>query len=124
MFDDAEIFRFRHQRIAVVIQLQHFAFGHLAACFRECLVYPLIAEVDDLTDRARIEIVAHENTDLVAPDFARGPAPPAQVGVIDDVVVQQGGGMDEFNQATECLMVLAGISAEMGAEASIAWSFS
>ena len=47
---DAEIFRFRHQRIAVVIQLKHFAFGHLPAGFRECFVDALVTEVDDLAD--------------------------------------------------------------------------
>ena len=116
MFDDAEIFRLRHQRIAVVVELQDLALGHLPAGFREGFVDALVAEVDDLADRARIEIVADENADLVAPDFARGTAASAQIGVIDDVVVQQGRGMDEFHQTAECLMILTGVSAEVSAE--------
>ena len=53
---------------------------------------------------------------MVAPDFARGTAASAQIGVIDDVVVQQGRGMDEFHQTAECLMILTGVSAEVSAE--------
>ncbi len=97
MFDDAEILGLRHQRIAVVVQLQNLAFGHLPTGLGQRFVDALVAEIDDLADGAGIEVVADENADLIAPDFARGTAASSQVGVIDDIVVQQGGGMDEFD---------------------------
>ena len=114
MFDDLKILRFRHRGIAVVVELKHFAFRHLLAGLGEHLVDPMVSELDDLAEGFGVEIVADEDADLISPDFSGGSPAPADIGIVHDVVVQEGGGMDEFHQTAELVMFAAGIAAETG----------
>ena len=97
VFDHFEIFQFRHGGVAIVIELQHFAFRHLLAGLGEHFVDPLAPEVDDLADGLGIEIVADEDADLVAPDFPGGSLASADIRIVDHIVVEQGRGMNELH---------------------------
>ena len=116
VFDDAQILRLGNEWISVVIQLQYFAFGHLAARFRQDFVDPLIAKADDMADRLGIEVIADENADLIAPHLARRLTAASQVGVIDDIVMQERGGMNKLDETGEDKRVFSGIAAETGAQ--------
>ena len=116
VFDDLEILRFRHRWVAVVIELKHFAFRHLLAGFAEDFVNAMAPKVDDLAEGFGVEIVADEDTDLIAPDFSGGSPASADIGFVDHIVVEQGRGMNKLNQTAELIMFATGIAAETGRE--------
>src|SRR5688572_5806105 len=122
VFDNLQILRFRHGGIAVVIELKHFAFRHLLAGLAEHIVNRVVTEVDDLTEGFGVEIVADEDTDLVAPDFSSGSVTSADIGFVDHIVVEQGRGMNELHQTGELVMIATGIAAETGREYKEEWS--
>jgi hypothetical protein len=76
----------------------------------------MVPEVDDLAEGFGVEIVADEDTDLVAPDFSGGSPASADIGIVDHIVVEQGRGMNEFHQTGELVMIATGIAAETGGE--------
>ena len=116
VFDNLKILRFRHGGVAVVIELKHFAFCHLLAGLAEHFVNPMVPEIDDLAEGFGVEIVADEDTDLVAPDFSGGSAASADIGFVDHIVVEQGRGMNKLHQTGELVMIATGIAAEAGRE--------
>jgi hypothetical protein len=116
MFDNLQIFLFRHGGVAVVIELKHFALSHLLASLAEHVINPMVSEVDDLAEGFGVEIVADKDADLVAPDFSGGRSATADIGVVDDIVVEQRCGMNKFNQTGELVMITTGIAAETGRE--------
>jgi hypothetical protein len=76
----------------------------------------MVPEVDDLAEGFGVEIVADEDTDLVAPDFSGGSPTSADIGIVDHIVVEQGRGMNELHQTGELVMIATGIAAETGRE--------
>ena len=107
---------FGHVRIAIVVELKYFALRHFLAGFGEDFVDPLAAKFHDLTHGSGIEIISDQNTDLIAPNFSGGLVASADIGIIDDIIMQERGGMDEFHEAAELMVFGAGIPAESGAE--------
>src|SRR5205807_6489072 len=79
-------------------------------------VDPMVPEVDDMTEGFGVEIVADEDADLVAPDFSGGSMASADIGIVDHIVMEQGGGMNELHQTGELVMIATGIAAETGGE--------
>jgi hypothetical protein len=61
-------------------------------------------------------VVPHQDDGLVAPDGVGRVGPPAQAGRIDDVVVQQGGGVQIFEDGGEIVEVFAIHAAHAGAQ--------
>src|SRR3546814_14817929 len=59
--------------------------------------------------RAGEEEVADEHRGAVAPDDVRGLPPAAQVGTVDDVVVEQGRGVDELDRGGKLAVAAARI---------------
>src|SRR6185295_286320 len=114
VFDNFQILRFRHGRVAIVIELKHFALRHLFASFAEYVVNRMVSEVDNLAEGLGVEIVADEDADLVAPDFPGGRSASANIGVVHDIVVEQRRGMDELHQTGKLVMIATGIAAETG----------
>jgi hypothetical protein len=76
----------------------------------------MVPEVDDLAEGFGVEIVADEDTDLVAPDFSGASPASADIGIVDHIVVEQGRGMYELHQTGELVMIATGIAAETGRE--------
>ena len=116
VLDDFQIFPLGDRRVVLVGQLHQLALGHLPAGFRETFIHVLVAEPHDAADRLAIEVVAGENRHLVAPQPVGGLASAAQIGMIHDVVVQQRGRMDVFDQAGQQDVVPAGVPGRAGAQ--------
>ena len=49
----------------------------------------------------RVQIIPHENAGGIAPDVIGGHLSPAHVGMIDDVIMQKGRRMDEFDDGSQ-----------------------
>ena len=60
------------------------------------------------------EKIADQDTGLIAPKHPRGHLAPAQVALVDDVIVQERRGMHEFDRGGEFDMALPGIVAKAG----------
>ena len=112
VLDDREVVGHRHRGVAVVIQLEDFAFGHFPAGVRQHFIDGMGAELHHLPHGFGIEIVAHQNADLIAPHLPGALASPADIGIVDHIVMQEGRGMDVFHQAAELPVVGAGVAAE------------
>ena len=62
------------------------------------------------------EKVPHQDHRLVAPDGVGGGRPPAHAGRVDDVVVQQGGGVKIFKDGGKTAQMIALAAAHPGAQ--------
>ena len=80
-----------------VEELQHFAVGNLAGGVGHDPQHPHVAERHHHLARARVERVADQYRHLVAEHCVRGASSPPELRVVDDVVVEQGGGVDELD---------------------------
>ena len=68
--------------------------------------------LDHELERTGEEIVAHQHARLVVPEDVRGGAPAPLGALVDDVVVEERRGVDEFHRGGELDMVLARIAVE------------
>ena len=75
-----------------------------------------LAEGNHHLEGSRIEEVADQYARRVAPEGIGGGASAAHVGGVDHVVMQQGGGMQEFNDGSQLVLVRAVRVAGSGAE--------
>ena len=116
MFNDLDIIGFRHVRITIVVELKHLTFRHFLAGFGEDFIDALAAEFHDLTHGFGIEIVSDQDADLISPNFSSGLTAPTDIGIIDDIIMQERGGMDELHKAPELMVFATGITAEPGTE--------
>jgi len=90
-----------------VQQLQHFAFGDGIGGVGEDLHHLDPLQLDHQLEAARVEEVADQHAGGVAEHGIGGLAAPAQVGLVDHVVMEQGGGVDELDHGGQ----LPGIAA-------------
>jgi hypothetical protein len=65
---------------------------------------------------ARIEEIADEHARRVAEHRVRGPPTPAQLGLVDHVVMEQRRGMDELDHRRQFVKMRAPVAARPGAE--------
>ena len=103
--DDVEIRRLVGIRIAHVQQLQHFAFGDAVGGVGEDAHHRHAVEFDHQLEAARIQEIADQHAGRIAPDRIRRAAAAAQVGLVDHVVVQQRGGVDELDDRRQLVVV-------------------
>jgi len=61
-----------------------------------------------------IEEIADEDAGGIAPDGIGGLFTPAHVGIVDDIVMKEGGGMDEFDDGGKGVAPFSLITAEGG----------
>jgi hypothetical protein len=95
--DDVEVLRLVEIDDAVLGELVDFAFDHPQ---RDVAEHP-----DDVErvlrqrhrHRLDVEEVAGQHRDVVAPPRVHGLPPAPHVGIVDDVVVDEGGGVDELD---------------------------
>ena len=95
--DDVEVLVFGDVGVAVLGQLIQLAFDHPQ---RDVAQQPHDVErVVRQRQRHRldVEIVAEQHGDVVAPPRVHGQAAAPQLGVVDDVVVDERGGVDELD---------------------------
>ena len=109
-----EIALFRGVRIVRVHELQDLSLGDLVRGIGHHPHDPGQAQGHHHLEGAGIEVIAHEDAGFVAPDSIGGFPATAQVRAIDDVVVEEGGCMDEFDDGRGFGMPGAAISASPG----------
>ena len=114
--DDLEVFRLGELEVARVEELEDFAFGHHGGGVGQ-----------DLQDLQMIgghrqgqglgqEKVPHQDHGMVAPDGVGRGGAPAHLGGVDDVVVQQGGGVQVLEDGGEIRQVVALAAAHAGGQ--------
>jgi hypothetical protein len=109
-FDHAQVGGLVHVRIVDVQELQHLAFGDGVGGVGQHLHHRHAIQFDHQLEAARIEEVADQHAGGVAPQRVGGLAPAPQVGLVHHVVVQEGGGMDEFDHRRQLQVILAGVA--------------
>jgi hypothetical protein len=62
--------------------------------------------------RLGVEVIADQDGDFVAPERVHRWIAAPQLGVVHDVVVQQGGGVDELNDGAEVIHARTGVTAQ------------
>ena len=92
-------------RIVAVEQLQDFAFGNDVGGVRKDFHDPHAAHADHHFKGARVEEITDQNGGFVAPDGIGRLVAAAQVRSVDHVIVQQGRGMNEFDDRRQFDMV-------------------
>ena len=95
-------------------ELQHLAFGDDRRGARQDRQHRQRPVLDHQLESAAEEKIADQHRGLVAPDGIRGGEAAAQIAVVDDIVMQQGGGVDEFDRGGEGDVAIAAIAAEPG----------
>ena len=116
MLDHREVVGLGDARIEAALELEQLALRHRADRGREDPQDVEIAVLDDHRGRARVEEIAGQHRAPIAPDgVRRGPAA-AQLGEIDDVVVEQGGGVQQLDRRGHLEATRTGVAAELGAE--------
>ena len=95
--DDAQVFGFADVGVADVHQLHHFAFGDDVGGVGHHFEDFHAARADHELKGAGVQEVAHQNGGGVAKQVVGGFAPAPHVAFVHHVIVQQGGGVDEFH---------------------------
>src|SRR5690606_5392277 len=96
--DDAQIGVLVEVQVVGAGQLQHLALGNDAGGGGEDAQGAHLAGLDHQFEGAGEQEVADQHAGRGAPDQVGGGLAAAQVGAVDDVVVQQGGGVDELDR--------------------------
>jgi len=94
--------------------LQHFALGDHRRGVGQNRQHRQFPVLHHQLERAAEQNVADQDAGLVAPYRVGAGVAPAQVAFVHHVVVEQGGGMDEFDAGGELDVALAGIAAQAG----------
>ncbi len=103
-------------RVAHVQQLQHLALGDGVGGVGQDPLHVHALEFDHQLEAARVQEVADQHRGGIAPDRVRGLAAAAQVGFVDHVVVQQGGGVDELDHRRQLVGVCTMVAKRAGGE--------
>jgi hypothetical protein len=91
--------------IAAVHQLQHFPFCDYVGRIGKHPENSHILHAHHQLERSRVNKIAHQNRGGVAEKRVRGRLSPTQTGLVDYVIMQQGGGVDEFDDSGEGVML-------------------
>src|SRR5690606_30561898 len=95
--DDLEIDLFGDVRVMAVHELHDLAGGDLAGGLGHDLHDAHLVDLDHQLECAAVQKVADQDACFIAPDAVSCLPSAAHVGVVDHVVVQQGGGVNEFD---------------------------
>ncbi len=112
-FDHIEVRGLVGVGVVHVQQLQHLALGDAVGGVGEDLHDLHTVQLHHQLEAARIQEVPHQHAGRIAPQRIGGAATAALVGLVDHVVVQQGGGVDEFDDRGQ--LVVFGGDAPAGA---------
>jgi len=93
-----------------VHELQHLAFGNHIGGFCQRLHDAHLADFDHHLESPGIQKIAYQHTCRVAKHLVGGRAAPAQRGFIDDIVMQQGGSVNEFHHGGQVQALGAAIA--------------
>ena len=113
--DDREIGGLGGPRVIRGHQLEHLAFGDHRRGARQDLEDAQRSVGDHQLERSAEQEVADEDRRLVAPDRVGRVTAAPQIARVDDIVVQQGRGVDEFDCSGERDVPASSIAAQPGA---------
>ena len=99
-----------------LLHLEQFALDHLLGEFGEHVEDAEIALLHGDAEGLHIEPVAGEDTHGVAPLGVGGGTAAAGLGVVDDIVVDERGGVDDLDDGSELHRAIASIAEEFGGE--------
>ena len=108
--DDVEIMVLASLDPALRGQLLDLALGDDGGGMAEDLQNLQAAVLDHQLERARKQEVADQHGGRVAPDEVGGALAAPHPRSVDDIVVQQGGGVDELDCSGELVMAVAGVA--------------
>ena len=112
--NDLQIDRLIGRQILRGGQLQNLALGNRGRGVGQDAEYPQISGFDHQLKAAGKKVITHQNRRFIVPQQI-GRRPPAPLGAfIDDVVMQQGRGMDKLDRGGQMDMEGAGIAAQIG----------
>ena len=114
--DDFHVGGFVGIGVAHLGKLQYLAFGNHVGRVGKDAHDVQLAEGNHHLEGSRIEEVADQYARRVAPEGIGGGASAAHVGGVHHVVMQQGGGMQEFNDGSQLVLVRTVRIAGSGAE--------
>jgi hypothetical protein len=105
--DHLQVARLVDVGVVAVHQLQHFAFGDHVGGVGQHAHHAHVVDLDHHLEGARVEEVADQHRRGVAEHRVGRAAAASQLRLVDHVVVQQGGGVDEFDHRRQQVMVVA-----------------
>jgi len=123
VLDDLQVVALGKEGVAF-LDLKHFAFAHFAGDTGEdTKCFGLVGRYNEVEGVSE-EVVGHENGDVVAPASVDGGSSAAQGGFVNDVVVEESGGVDEFDSGGDAsgvrigfrMLGWAGLGEDFGAE--------
>ena len=113
--DQVEVLFFVDE-VTELLHLQEFAFDHLLGEGDEQFEDAEVALFEGGGEGLHVEPVAGEDAFGVAPGGVGGGAAAAGVGLVDDVVVDEGGGVEHLDDGAEADAALAGAAEGFGGE--------
>src|SRR5690606_34136779 len=108
--DDRHVALFGGIRVVAVHQLQHFPFGDGVGGLGEDLHHPQVGGLGRRLVGAAVAVVSPQGAGGAAKRGGGGRPAAAQVGCVDHVGVQQGGGVNEFDDGSRLQVILTLIS--------------
>lgn len=105
--DDLQVVALGEEGVAF-LDLEHFAFAHFAGDTGEDTKCFGLEGRDNEVKGTREEVVGHEYGDIVAPVSIDGGSSTAERGFVNDVVVKECGGVDEFDSGGDADSVVIG----------------
>ena len=119
--DEVEVLFFVDE-MAELLHLEEFAFDHLLGERDEQVEDAEVAFFESGAEGLHVEPVAGEDALGVAPGGVGGGAAAAGVGFVDDVVVDEGGGVEHLDDCAEADAGLAGAAEGFGGEQEEQWA--
>ena len=112
--DNAVILRLADAQVALLQRFDHLALGHLDGHVGHRFHHQMVLVGQRQRHRLGVEVIADQDGDFVAPQRVNRRIAAPQLGVVHDVVVQQGGGVDELDDGAEVVHARAVVAAQAG----------
>ncbi len=112
--DHLQVLLFADVGVVHVEQLQHFAFGDDVGGFGDDLHHAHVVERQHHLKCARIQEIADQHRGGIAEQRIGGFSATAHRRFVHDIVVQQRGGMDEFDDGRQLMMGAAVVTVGLG----------
>ena len=97
--DDPEIVGLAGRAATLALELEDLGFRHGHGGARQGLEHAGVTVLDHEGEGLRVQVIAHEDRRIVAPARIRRGAAPAERSLVHDIVVDQGGGVQELDDA-------------------------
>ena len=120
--DHEQVARFGHVRVVHVQQLQHLAFGDHVGGVGQDLHDAHAVQAHHHLERARVEEVADQHRGGIAEQRVGGLAAAAHRRFVDDVVMQQRCGVDEFDDGGQLMVRGAPVAIGIGQQQHQYWT--